>query len=297
MRLRPGLVLPLVLLAAGPAPGQDYKQVGKLTIFVDSGRAFPGGFFVVQLQSRSSMGQLMVSLDGRKYPALPSRVGVRALVPVPVDSPPGPRLLGVELYGRRGRQRVTLEAAIAERSYPPRTVVIPMEKRALLKQPLLLREGRRLLQSLRSVTPEVQWNGPFGAPVSLAGSGFGGRQTYIGGSPVEQMSDGIFGEYHRGLDYPVPVGTLVQAPAAGTVSFAGALTLLGYVLVIDHGQGVTSLLGHLGRVEVRQGDKVEARAAVGVSGATGIAATPHLHWAVYVHGVAVDPQLLATGLD
>jgi len=297
MRPRPGEVLAVLLMLDATAQAQAYKQVGQLTILVDSGRAVPGGFFVVQLQARRPLGTLMVSLDGRKQPALASRNGLRALVPIPVDSPPGPRLLGVELYGRRGRQRVTLEAMIAERSYPPRSIVIPMEKRPLLQQPEVLRESRHLMLALRTTTAAMQWEGPFVAPVSAPGSGFGGRQTYVGGSPVEQMSDGTFGEYHRGIDYPVPPGTLVQAPAAGTVVFAGALTLLGNSLVLDHGQGVTSLLCHLGRVEVRGGDRVEARAALGVAGASGIAAGPHLHWGVYIHGVAVDPELLARGLD
>jgi len=68
-------------------------------------------------------------------------------------------------------------------------------------------------------------------------------------------------------------------------------------LVLDHGEGVTSLLCHLGRAEVRDGDRVEARAVLGVSGTTGIAASPHVHWGVYIHGAAVDPGLLAEGLD
>jgi murein DD-endopeptidase MepM/ murein hydrolase activator NlpD len=297
MRLRPGRALIVLLLSVATARAQAYKQVGSLRVFVDSSRAFPGGFFVVQLQSRRPLGTLMVSLDGRKHAALPSGSGHRALVPVPVDSPPGPRLLGVELYGRRGRQRIALQATIAERSYPPRTTVIPLEKRMLLRQPQVLRESRRLRATLRTITPAVQWSGGFTAPVSAAGSGFGGRQTYVGGSPVEQMSDGTFGEYHRGVDYPAPPGTLVQAPAAGTVLFAGPLTLPGTALVLDHGQGVTSLLCHLSRVEVREGDRVEARAALGLSGSSGIAAAPHVHWAVYVNGVAVDPELLAKGLE
>jgi murein DD-endopeptidase MepM/ murein hydrolase activator NlpD len=298
MRLpRQGRALGVLLLAAATAEAQAYKQVGQLTILVDSSRAFPGGFFVVQLQSRQPLGTLMVSLDGRKYPALFSRSGLRALVPVPLDSPPGPRLLGVELYGRRGRQRVTLEATVALRAYPPRTTAIPPEKRALLKQPQVLRESRRLMLALRTTTPAVLWSAAFVAPVAGAGSGFGGRQSYVGGSLVEQMSDGTFGEYHRGIDYPAPPGTLVQAPAAGTVVFAGALTLLGNALVLDHGQGVMSLLCHLGRVEVRDGDRIEARAALATSGASGIAASPHVHWGVYIHGVAVDPELLAKGLE
>lgn len=297
MRAGAATALAALLLPAPGAEAQEHKQVGQLTIQVDSSRAYPGGLFVVLLQSRRPLGTLMVSLDGRKYPALWSRSGLRALVPVSVDTPPGPRLLGVELYGRRGRQRVTLDATIVEHSYPPRAILIPAGKRPLLSQPQVLRESRRLLAALRTLTTDARWSGAFTAPVAAVGSGFGGRQTDVGGSPVEQMGDGVFGEYHRGIDYPVPPATLVQAPAAGTVVFAGASTILGQTLVLDHGQGVTSLLCHLGRAEVREGDRVEARSVLGVSGSSGIAAWPHLHWGVYVHGVAVDPDLLTKGLE
>lgn len=297
MRARWSLALALLALLALPASAQEYKRVGQLTIVVDSSRAFPGGFFVVELQSRRPLGTLMVSLDGRKYPALQSKSGLRALVPVPVPSPPGQRLLGVELYGRRGRQRITLSTRIGERSYPPRAATIPPEKRYLLDQPQVLVESRRLMALLRGISQPAQWNGPFLAPVAAPGSGFGGLRTYAGCKDVEQSRDGTFGEYHRGIDYPVPPGTVVQAPAAGTVLFAGSLTLLGQTLVIDHGLGVVSLLCHLAGLEVSEGQAVEARAAVGVSGSSGIAADPHVHWGVYVHGIAVDPELLAKGLE
>jgi murein DD-endopeptidase MepM/ murein hydrolase activator NlpD len=62
--------------------------------------------------------------------------------------------------------------------------------------------------------------------------------------------------------------------------------------VIDHGQGVVSVLQHLSRVDARTGDVVPAAAVVGLSGATGLAPEPLLQWRVYLHGVAVDPTVL-----
>jgi len=114
----------------------------------------------------------------------------------------------------------------------------------------------------------------------------------VGGSPVESMTDAVWGEQHRGADFEVPPGTAVMAPAAGAVLFAGSLTLSGQTLVIDHGQGVVSALFHLSRIDLRTGDRVEPRASVGLSGDSGIAPTPLLQWRTYVHGVAVDPSAL-----
>src|SRR5260221_115135 len=96
---------------------------------------------------------------------------------------------------------------------------------------------------------------------------------------------------HRGLRALVPV------PAAGHVLFAGPVRLTGETVVLDHGQGVVSVFYHLASTPVREGDWVEAGAPLGLTGETGIAAVPHLHWGVYVHGVAVDPHVMETFAD
>jgi murein DD-endopeptidase MepM/ murein hydrolase activator NlpD len=119
----------------------------------------------------------------------------------------------------------------------------------------------------------------------------------VGASAVEYLTDGIFGEYHRGLDYEVPVGPVVQAPAAGVVLFSGYMSIPGAVVVIDHGQGIVSVLAHLSRVDVHEGDVVEARSPIGASGESGLIAGPRLQWRLYVHAVAVDPRVMANVAD
>jgi murein DD-endopeptidase MepM/ murein hydrolase activator NlpD len=77
------------------------------------------------------------------------------------------------------------------------------------------------------------------------------------------------------------------------VLLAGPLALTGGTVVIDHGQGVVSVLHHLSRIDVRLGDTVTAGAPVGLAGDTGLALEPMLQWRLYLHGVAVDPSALA----
>jgi septal ring factor EnvC (AmiA/AmiB activator) len=77
------------------------------------------------------------------------------------------------------------------------------------------------------------------------------------------------------------------------VLFAGSLTLPGDTLVIDHGQGVVSVLLHLSRIDVRVGDSVAAGAFVAAAGDTGLTPQPLLEWRVYLHAVPVDPSALA----
>ena len=293
-------MLSVSLLALPPiTSAQDvHKQVGSLTISVDRTHAVPGGVLVVHLRSRQALGTIYAILDGRRAPFLPSRRGPRAFVPIVATGVPGKTTLGIEIRGRRGRQRIPVPLTIDARPFSPRNLVIPDAKRSLLALPERTRDGRRLLAALRTLSREKLWNGPFRPPVDASPSDtFGAPTSYQGGSPVEAGMDGIYGEYHRGLDYAVPPGTVVQAPAAGRVALAGAHTLTGNTLVLDHGQGIVSVLYHLGPIEVSVGDAVEARAPIAVSGESGIAPSPHVHWGTYLHGVAVDPRMLSELLD
>lgn len=290
--MRPSLLLVLLLALPREAPAREMtKRVGSVGFRVDMRFAHPGGLMVAWLSARGSLGTTYAILDGQRCPFFPATGGLRALVPVSVSALPGATTLGIEILGRRGRQRIPLDVVVEKRSYPSVSVVVPDDKRSLLSAPAAARDGRRLLAALRRETPEP-WPGPFGPPVSATvGAGFGSMTSYVGGSQVENLMDSLYGDHHRGLDYSVAVGTIVQAPAAGTVLLAEHLTLTGETLVLDHGQGVVSVLYHLSRLDVRPGDRVAGRAAIALSGDTGVAAEPHLHWGVFVHGMAVDPQL------
>jgi murein DD-endopeptidase MepM/ murein hydrolase activator NlpD len=295
MRAAPAL-LALALFGAGTAPARAEvitRHVGRVDIETDEGLAFPGGLFVVQVRSRYGLGLVYAHFDGLRCPFFPEPGGLRALVPIPPTTPAGPATLGVEILGRRGRQRIAVSVSVAAREYPQRTVEVPEDRRGLALQPGVVRDGRQIQLLLRTVTPARHWRGSLHPPVSGEPLySYGAPTTYPGTTFLESRTDAIYGEYHRGMDYAVPPGTVVHAPAAGTVLLSSVLPLSGQTLVIDHGQGVLSVFFHLSRIHVREGDWVEADTAVALSGETGLVGRPHLHWAVYVHGVAVDPRVM-----
>jgi len=299
LRARPvvrAIALSLALLPwAPPAAGAAIHRYQGLTVEVDDADAFPGGMVSVKLVSRRPLrGVVYGILDGRRCPGFATRGGVRALVPVPVTYASGRATLGVEIRSRGGRRRYAVPVTIAAREYPRREIVLPDVKRAVADMPAGVRDGRFLLQQLRTVSPRQHWSGAFRAPVDVPpGDSFGAPQTYVGAPAVESTTDAIHGEYHRGLDYDVAAGTMVAAPAAGTILFSGVLALSGRTIVLDHGQGLLSVLSHLGEARVRQGEWVDAGRVLGVSGDSGIAAAPHLHWGLYLHTVAIDPRVTA----
>ena len=94
---------------------------------------------------------------------------------------------------------------------------------------------------------------------------------------------------HRGIDFRGATGTPVRAPARGVVVLAEALYFSGSAVVLDHGLGVFSLLGHLSRIDVQPGQLVLRGDVVGAVGATGRVTGPHLHWTLRVGAAAVDP--------
>lgn len=105
-------------------------------------------------------------------------------------------------------------------------------------------------------------------------SGFGGRR----------------GGRHKGLDILAPEGTPVRAARQGLVIYCGdGLRGYGNAVVIDHGEGVTTLYGHLREFRVESGDAVPAAAVIGTVGRSGNATAPHLHFELRVEDEAVDP--------
>jgi murein DD-endopeptidase MepM/ murein hydrolase activator NlpD len=97
-------------------------------------------------------------------------------------------------------------------------------------------------------------------------------------------------EFHGGIDIGANRGTMVQAPAAGTVVFAGSAPEYGNTVIVDHGQEIKSLYGHLSQVSVKAGEKVERGTLLAHTGNTGRSSGPHLHYEILVKGRAVNPR-------
>lgn len=95
--------------------------------------------------------------------------------------------------------------------------------------------------------------------------------------------------YHRGIDIGAPRGTEVIAAIAGTVTKATYNSTSGYYVVIDHGDGVETKYLHASKLLVKVGDYVERGQPVIKVGSTGVSTGPHLHFGLFINGVAVNP--------
>jgi murein DD-endopeptidase MepM/ murein hydrolase activator NlpD len=97
-------------------------------------------------------------------------------------------------------------------------------------------------------------------------------------------------EFHAGMDIRAERGTEVQAPAAGVVTHAGAHAEYGLAVIVDHGNDIRSIYGHLSKISVQLGQRVERGTELGLTGNTGRSSGPHLHYEILVKGQAVNPR-------
>ncbi len=98
------------------------------------------------------------------------------------------------------------------------------------------------------------------------------------------------GGFHSGLDIGVPTGTAVHAAKAGTVIEAGWVSGYGYTVMIDHGNGVTTLYGHNSKLLVKEGQEVAQGDIIAYSGSTGHSTGPHVHFEIRINGQPVNPR-------
>ena len=129
--------------------------------------------------------------------------------------------------------------------------------------------------STGSVTPDI-W------PVSgVVSSHFGFRVS----------PGGIGSTYHEGLDIASSYGNPVHATANGRITQAGWVNGYGYLVEIDHGNGIKTRYGHNSAILVSVGDQVVQGQTISLIGSTGNSTGPHCHYEVRVNGEAVDPIL------
>jgi len=142
----------------------------------------------------------------------------------------------------------------------------------------------RIAAITKKATPSMLWKGAFSQlSNSKVEANFADARTYT------YNDETIDNAYHLGYDLSVTRHYPVEAANSGTVAFVGDLGIYGNTVILDHGLGLFTLYGHLSSIDVKVGDPVKQRQIIGKTGETGLAAGDHLHFGVYLNGVAVLP--------
>jgi murein DD-endopeptidase MepM/ murein hydrolase activator NlpD len=211
-----------------------------------------------------------------------------AFAGVSLSTKPGTYTLHVEGNGAgEERRQMSYLVAVAAAAYPATTLKVAPEFVEPPKETLARIDAdqatKKSVFSSVSALEDPRWTGRFKPPAEAEVSGVFGAARVFNGAKKSQ---------HEGLDFRVTTGTPVAATNSGTVILARPLYFEGNCVMIDHGQGLITLYLHLSEFKVKEGDAVEKGQIVGLSGGTGRATAPHLHFAVRWRGEYLDPRTL-----
>jgi murein DD-endopeptidase MepM/ murein hydrolase activator NlpD len=146
--------------------------------------------------------------------------------------------------------------------------------------------NNKTLADLRFKTADrFLWSKPFTRqPHSQAEATFADDRSYIyHGKKIDE-------QVHLGYDLAVTQHVGVEASNDGRVVWAAPLGIYGNCIVVDHGYGLQTIYGHLSRIDVHEGDTVTRSQVMGLSGMTGMAGGDHVHFAMQLDGVQIDPK-------
>lgn len=143
-------------------------------------------------------------------------------------------------------------------------------------------------EKIKAVTQKTAasmlWSGPFNQLTnSKVEANFADARTYV------YKNETIDHAYHLGFDLSVTKRYPVEAANSGVVGFVGDLGIYGNTVILDHGLGLATLYSHLSSIDVKPGEQIKKAQILGRTGETGLAVGDHLHYGVYLNGIAVLP--------
>ncbi len=279
-----GAIVPVPARGGGPEPGAACVPPWEIRIPARS--PAQGEAVLVEFLGMPGADNVAVAWKGRRYPLKAAGngrfvgiVGVDLL-----DRPGNVRLDFLVSTGPSGC-RVDDWLEVRERQFPVQHLTLP-RRMAEFDAPTVARireEAARLEERLSAAAGPPLWELPLLPPVDDFRPAVFGARRIINGEPRSP---------HAGVDIGLPEWTPVWAIADGVVALAREQFLGGKSVVIDHGGGLFSIYYHLAEFPVVEGQRVSRGDRIGVVGATGRAAGPHLHFGIRAAGARVDPELL-----
>lgn len=271
-----------------------------------------GGVGVVVYKASADTATSGVKMGDYFFPGFPGQIKDRpdhflALFAHPYNAPPEarPTVVATDKAGNTREMRVAYE--LKNVRYKKSTIALTdnflQNKVAPLLSDAAARQGTpqdvfvavnkrlrkvnedRITEVTKKATPKMLWKDAFAQlSNSKVEANFADARTYTyGGQPVDSA-------YHLGFDLSVTKNYPVEASNSGTVAFTGELGIYGNTVILDHGLGLFTLYGHLNSIDVKAGDSVTKRQHLGKTGETGLAAGDHLHFGIYLDGLAVLPM-------
>jgi murein DD-endopeptidase MepM/ murein hydrolase activator NlpD len=205
------------------------------------------------------------------------------LIPVPIYTQTGVYPLNLTLTPTSGDiVNLLLNVQVQAGNYGSQYITLPADRLDLLNVGVEENEINILRNVTSRINPQRYLTGALSLPAAaVMNSPYGTRRAYNGGA---------FDRYHNGADFAGATGSPVLAAGAGQVVLADVLNIRGVSVIIDHGWGIYTNYSHLSERYVNLGDMVQVGQIIGTVGNTGRATGAHLHWELWLNGVAIDPM-------
>jgi murein DD-endopeptidase MepM/ murein hydrolase activator NlpD len=222
-----------------------------------------------------------IRYDSTDIPLLPHPLHVDkkiAIVPVKYREKEGDKNLRV-IY-KNGSKQLSLHVRKGDYPFEEIKVSSSKVKPDKKQRERTSREYKEAMKIYHHFTPKSYINRAFIMPMdSLITSRFG----------TARLFNNSLKSFHSGTDFRAKKGTPVYATNDGVVVIAKNRYYAGNSVVIDHGYGIYSCYYHLSSLHVKVGERVKQHQLLGLSGATGRVSGPHLHYAMMIQGVQVNP--------
>ena len=242
----------------------------------------PGGVAIVPLGSVSASADTPQTWLGDQPVLVTTDHGLwYAVVGLSLDMTPGSHELRVKI----GDETKAREFVVNSKDYPEQRIKLKDKSKVQLSAADEARAERELavIKNLKRHWRAAQDTDlAFVLPAEGKLGGRFGVRRFFNGEPRAP---------HAGLDVVVDNGTPIKASAPGQVLAVDDYFFNGKTIFVDHGNGLITMYCHLERIDVQTGETVSKGQLLGLSGKTGRATGPHLHWSVILNGAMVDPEL------
>ncbi|MDD5471664.1 MAG: peptidoglycan DD-metalloendopeptidase family protein [Sideroxydans sp.] len=207
-----------------------------------------------------------------------------AVVGLPLDMKPGMHTLRT----MTNAESATIAFKVKPKKYPEQHITLKDKGKVQLSpedEARALGEIATIKQLKLHWQPAADTDPAFIIPAKGRLSGRFGLRRVFNGEPRAP---------HAGIDVAVRSGTTVVASSQGKVLAVDDYFFNGKTIFLDHGNGLITMYCHLDRIDVAAGEPVRKGQPIGLSGQTGRATGPHLHWSVILNGAMVNPRLFLT---
>ena len=246
----------------------------------------PGGIAIIQLGNIiTHTTKPQAWFDNQAVLVQPELKQWYAVIGLPLNTAPGPYKLNVKM----GDRTKVLTFRVKKKKYPEQHITIEDKGKVELApddEARAVREIATIKELKRHWREEEHSDLEFLIPAEGRLSGNFGLRRFFNGQPRSP---------HAGLDVAVARGTAVKASSPGKVLAVDDYFFNGKTIFVDHGNGLITMYCHLDQSNVQTGEVVSKGQQLGLSGQTGRATGPHLHWSVILNGAMVDPVLFIQG--